>query len=186
MRLALLTLLGLTLATSAGRPRAPVALPISFNDNLAPAGTLARGTLTVALVARPGEWKPYGEGGGVVPLLAFGEAGRPLQSPGPLIRVPLGTRIRARVENLTGAPLVVHGLASRQVAMMDSLMIAPGATGMAEFTTDAPGTFYYWGSTAGEAFEDRVARDEHLNGALVVDSGPSGGDRDRIFVIERW
>ncbi|HWZ29244.1 MAG TPA: multicopper oxidase domain-containing protein [Gemmatimonadales bacterium] len=185
MRLAYLMSLGLIIIARPGaRPRSSDPLPIAFNDNLAPAGTLSHGVLTLSLVAHPGEWRPYGSTGGVVQLLAFGEAGRPLQSPGPLIRVPLGTRIRARVENLTGAPLVVHGLATRRVATMDSLLIAPGATGQAEFTTDAPGTFYYWGSTAGEAFNDRVAQDEHLNGALVVDSG--GISADRIFVMERW
>lgn len=187
MRIALLVSLGLATIPGVDRgARRAAPRPIAFNDNRVSAGTLARGVLTISLVAQPGVWRPYGSTGGAVALLAFGEAGQPLQSPGPLVRVSLGTRIRARVENLTGAPLVVHGLASRLVPAMDSLMIAPGETGLTEFTADAPGTFYYWGSTAGEAFGDRVARDEHLNGALVVDSGPPVPDGDRIFVIERW
>lgn len=151
-----------------------------------PAGTLTRGVLTVSLVAAAGEWKPYGSDGGSQALFVFGEAGKPLQDPGPLLRVPQGTRIHARVRNLTGKTLVVHGLASRRVAAMDSLVVAVGDTGEANFVADAAGTFYYWGITGGEGFEDRTGEDGRLNGALIVDPpGPSPGP-DRVFVIERW
>lgn len=179
-------LIGLASIVGPTHPRATATIPpIVFNDNRVPGGALARGVLTVALVAQAGEWKPYGSDGGSVPLFVFGEEGQPLQDPGPLLRVTQGTRIHARVRNLTGKPLVVHGLAARRVAVMDSLVVAPGATGEASFVADAPGTYYYWGSTDGEGFEDRMGEDARLNGALIVD--PPGPARpDRVFVIERW
>src|SRR5579859_5705755 len=97
MRIALLVSLGLATIPGVDRgARRAAPRPIAFNDNRVSAGTLARGVLTISMVAQPGEWRPYGSTGGTVELLAFGEAGQPLQSPGPLIRVSLGTRIRAR------------------------------------------------------------------------------------------
>ena len=186
MRLGLWFSLGLS--AFAGPVRTPVSPPlppIAFNDNRVPAGTLAHGVLTVSLVAQAGEWKPMGPDGGSVRLLAFGEAGKALQDPGPLIRVPLGTRIHLRMRNLTRDTLRVYGLAARRVTEMDSLVVLPGAVGDARFTADAPGTFYYWGNTQGEDFDSRTADDDHLNGALIVDpAGPVASDR--VLVIERW
>lgn len=182
-----LCLIGLASIIGPVRPHSPPTLPpIAFNDNRVPAGTSTRGVLTVSLVAQAGEWTPYGSDGGSIALFVFGEEGKPPQDPGPLLRVLEGTRILARVRNLTGKTLVVHGLASRRVAVMDSLVIAAGATGEANFVADAAGTFYYWGSTGGEGFEVRTGEDGRLNGALIVDPpGPARGP-DRVFVIERW
>lgn len=181
-------LIGLASFAGPVRPDTPSTLPlIAFNDNRVAAGVLTRGVLTVSLVVQAGEWKPYGTDGGSVPLFAFGEEGKPLQGPGPLLRVPQGTRIHARIRNLTGKTLVVHGLAARRVAVMDSLVVAAGATGDVSFVTDAAGTFYYWGATAGEPFDERTAEDDHLNGGLIVDPpGPAGARADRVFIIERW
>ena len=59
MRLAHLMSLGLIIIAGSGaRPRSSDPLPIAFNDNLAPAGTLSHGVLTLSLVARPGQWRP--------------------------------------------------------------------------------------------------------------------------------
>ncbi|OYV64770.1 MAG: hypothetical protein B7Z72_12870, partial [Gemmatimonadetes bacterium 21-71-4] len=159
---------------------------IQFNDNRAPAGRLAHGVLTVALEARSGAWRPLGSDRPGVPIFAFGEAGKPLQDPGPLLRVPLGTEVRARVTNRTGAPLVVHGLASRRVDVMDTLVVPPGQTRAARFVADAEGTYYYWASTRGEGFEQRQYQDAHLNGALIVDPAGATPKPDRVFVVERW
>ncbi|MGH7582306.1 MAG: multicopper oxidase domain-containing protein, partial [Gemmatimonadales bacterium] len=161
--------------------------PIVFNDNRFAAGAVTNGTLSVSLVAGAGDWRPFGADSTGVPMLAFGEAGRPLQDPGPLLRVRQGTRIAVTLHNLTGSPLVVHGLSARRVTVMDSLVIAPGATGSSTFTADAVGTYYYWGATHGERFEERFLDDAHLNGALIVDPpAPAAPKSDRVFVVELY
>ena len=104
---------------------------IEFNDNLRSAGLMERGVLTLDLEIRPGAWKPLGPGKGKESVLAFAEVGKALQNPGPLIRVRLGTPIRARVTNRSEVTLAVRGLASRRAPVMDSLLLAPGAS--AEF-----------------------------------------------------
>lgn len=175
--------LGLS-TTLGGLPhRAPPS--IQFNDNLATAGRLAHGILVVSLVAEPGEWFPYEHHGAGIPILAFGEAGKALEDPGPVLRAPVGTHVVVRIRNLTGAPLVVHGLSARRQPAPDSLAIAPNATGTARFTADAAGTYYYWAATHGEAFDRRWHDDAHLDGALIVDPAGAAPKRDRVFVIER-
>jgi FtsP/CotA-like multicopper oxidase with cupredoxin domain len=180
-----LSLGALLLAAGSPAPRTvdPVA-PIVFNDNRVPAGILHHDTLALALVARPGRWFPFGPDSSSTVLLSFGEVGKPLSDPGPLLRVPVGTQLSVSVRNLTGARLVVHGLSARRVAMMDSLVLAPGASGHANFTADAPGSFYYWGATHGEDFDHRALDDAHLNGALIVDPRGAVAGRDRVFVVE--
>lgn len=168
------------------RPPAAPPAAIELNDNRTPAGRLAHGVLTVALEARLGDWRPLGSDRPGVPIFAFGEAGKPLQDPGPLLRVRVGTEIRARVANRTDVPLVVHGLARRRVGLMDTLLIAPGATEEVRFVADAEGTYYYWASTRGEGFEERQYQDAHLNGALIVDPAGAAPKPDRVFVVERW
>jgi len=159
---------------------------IEANDNRTPAGALAHGVLTVALEARLGEWHPLGADHPGVRIFAFGEAGKPLQDPGPLLRVRVGTEIRARVTNRADAPLVVHGLARRRVPSMDTLVVQPGATAEVRFVADAEGTYYYWASAHGESFDDRQYDDAHLNGALIVDPVGVAPKPDRVLVVERW
>ena len=186
MRLIFWLVSGLVGLTGAYSPPAAPGPAIQFNDNRAPAGRLVRGVLTVAIEARLGDWHPLGEDHPGVTLFAFGEAGKPLQDPGPLLRVRAGTEIRARVTNRTGATLVVHGLARRRVTVMDTLVVPPGETREASFVADAEGTYYYWASTRGEGFEDRQYEDAHLNGALIVDPAGAAPKPDRVFVVERW
>ena len=167
-------------------PSAPSAPVIRFNDNRVPAGRLAHGVLTVALETRMGEWHPFGADSAGVPTFAFGEVGKPLQDPGPLLRVREGTEIVARVTNRTASTLVVHGLSARRVDVMDTLVVPPGATREARFRADAAGTYYYWASVHGEGFEDRMFDDAHLDGALIVDPAGVRPKSDRVFVVERW
>src|SRR5512135_281253 len=105
------------------------ALPaILANANRVPAGRLERGVLTVRLVARRGYWSPEESDGGGLDVEAFAEEGGPPLNPGPLIRVPEGTVIRASVRNaLPAETLVVHGLDSRPGTDADTLQVAPGA-----------------------------------------------------------
>jgi FtsP/CotA-like multicopper oxidase with cupredoxin domain len=137
----------------------PVATPsplIHANDNRRAAGTLERSVLAIRLEARSGVWHPEAEDGIGVEVQAFGEEGKPLQNPGPLIRVPEGTEIRLSVRNaIPGATLVVHGLGTRPAAADDSVVLAPGAVRELRFRAGAPGTYFYWGTTTGATLVDR-------------------------------
>ena len=165
------------------RAHAPLP-PISANDNRAAAGVMNNGVLELRLDTRKGEWHPYGASGPALTVLAFGEVGKPLQTPGPMIRVKAGTRIHATVTNSTSGTLVVHGLADRNRAMMDTLIVPASTTRDVNFVAADAGTFYYWGSTTGTAFHDRRMEDGELSGALIVDPAGAAPRPDRVFVIQ--
>ncbi len=160
---------------------------VRFNDNVEPAGTLQNGVLTLRLTLEHGVWYLLGadEPGGQV--VAFAEEGEAPQTPGPMIRVPLGTEIHVTVRNPLESALVVHGLSSRQGDAMDSLVVPPGQLREVRFSADTVGTYYYWGTTTGAPFEERFYEDSPLTGALIVD--PAEGNAvpsDRVFVMGMW
>ena len=72
---------------------------IISNDNRKPAGRLVDGILYLDLEVRTGNWYPESHDGIPIRVHAFAEAGKPLQLPGPLIRVPEGTLIKATIRN---------------------------------------------------------------------------------------
>jgi FtsP/CotA-like multicopper oxidase with cupredoxin domain len=168
------------------RPPADSVPRIVANDNQRAAGRLSHGVLTLNLEARPGVWHPEGEDGFGLAVQAFGEQGKGLQNPGPMIRVPEGTEIRARVRNaIPGVTLVLHGLGTRPAAPDDSLVLAPGAVRELTFVAGAPGTYFYWATTTGAAMGNRRKADSQLNGAFIVD--PAGTPaRDRVFMVGVW
>src|SRR5574338_441177 len=87
---------------------------IAANDNRSPSGTLRDGVLTVRLEAREGDWYPAGNADPPITVRAFAEEGKPLQIPGPLLRVPRGTEVRAVIRNaLRDSALYVHGFYTR-------------------------------------------------------------------------
>jgi FtsP/CotA-like multicopper oxidase with cupredoxin domain len=165
---------------------------VSANDNRVPAGTLLDGILTVRLEMRQGEWHPDGETETGVQVRAFAEEGKGLQIPGPLIRVAEGTEIRVSVRNTTSdAPLVVHGLHARGAASgADTIHVQAGGTREIRFVADAPGTYYYWGTTKDlPDFRNRSSLDTQLYGALIVEPrgvAAEGDARDRVFVLGAW
>lgn len=176
----------------------PAALPAAdvavANDNRRPAGSLRAGVLTIRLEVRQGVWRPESDSGGSLPVQAFAEEGGPLRIPGPLIRVPVGTEVRATVHNtLRDSTLVVYGLRERAAgasrgdadAADSGVRIAPGETRDVRFALRAAGTFYYWGTTTGRGLEDREWLDSQLSGAIVVDP-PGAPPNDRVFVIGIW
>ena len=151
------------------------------NDNLRAAGTLERGTLTLALRAAAGRWQPEGPGGATLEIEAFGEVGKALTVPAPLIRVSEGTTIAVSIRNDLDAPLVVHGLCTRGGTACAPVRIAPHQTGETRFASGPAGTYHYWASTLGAPVPFR-----ELAGAFIVDPTASPREPDRILVITEW
>jgi FtsP/CotA-like multicopper oxidase with cupredoxin domain len=117
--------------------------PISTNPNHTPAGVLRDGVLTIELEIARGEWHPEAEDGMTLAVYAFGEVGRSLQNPDPLIRVPQGTEISASVHNTLAFRITAHGLSSSSSDA--GLRIAPGVVEQAAFKATTPGLHFYWG-----------------------------------------
>src|SRR5688572_7131400 len=86
--------------------------PILANQNRVAGGVSRSGVLRISLEARLGIWHPQADTGRGVVLEAFGEAGKPLQIPGPLIRVRAGTTLQITLRNTLPETLIMHGLHS--------------------------------------------------------------------------
>lgn len=158
---------------------------IRINDMRKPAGKLANGVLLVTLEARNGAWYPEGDDGKPRYVAAFGEAGKRLQNPGPLIRVPVGTEVRIRLRNTLADSLWIFGLGEKRGLAGDSFAIAAGATRDVQFTATEAGVFWYAGKTNKVPLFGRGGSDSQLNGAIVVDPAGARPD-DRIFLISWW
>ena len=177
---------GATRAVSPGAPER-----IEANENLRSGGTLRGSVLTLRLETRTGMWHPDGDGGPAAAVPAFGEAGRALQIPGPMIRAPAGTEVVVTIRNsVADGALTVHGLVSRPLppgsARKGTVHVAPGASREVRFRLDAPGTYYYWGTTTGRPFAARTREDAQLSGAIVVDEPGRVARPDRVMVIGAW
>ena len=188
MRVSVLLLAVLVFAPASPLSALPSSEPdaIAANQNRLPAGQLKNNVLRVALEAREGMWRPQSDNGEGVVVQAFGEVGKPLQIPGPLLRVRSGTRIEVTLRNSLQQELVVHGLHTRPGGGAAALRIAPGATQSVSFDAGAPGTYYYWGTTTGLDVTARDGADSQLTGAFVVDPPVGAAPDDRIFVLGLW
>jgi FtsP/CotA-like multicopper oxidase with cupredoxin domain len=157
------------------------------NDNSTRGGTTRGGVLEMNLVAREVAWLPDGPRGCALRVHAFGEEGKPVQIPGPMIRVRVGTEVHVTVRNALNAPIWIRGLQDHTNGAMDSTEIASGATRELRFRATTPGAWYYWGGAMGKtaAAYPMSTDDGELVGALIVDpeEGPS---HDRVFVMTRW
>ena len=144
------------------------------------------GVLALYLEARPAHWRPEGPHGPDLAVFAFAEEGHTPLVPGPLVRVPAGTEIRATLRNWLPKALVVRGLQEHPATTLDSVSLAPGETRSVRFQADTPGIYYYWGrTTRNDAFG--IDEDSQLVGAIVVDPpAPPGPPGDRVFVITYW
>jgi FtsP/CotA-like multicopper oxidase with cupredoxin domain len=158
---------------------------VSANDNRVPAGTLRDGVLTLRLELRTALWHPEGETGEAIRVYAFGEVGRPLQAPAPLIRVPQGTVIELSITSTLGVPTTLYGLHERPGSATDAITLPAGGTQRTRFVAGAPGTYLYYARTPDGARGNGRGLDALLGGALVVDA-PGAPTDDRIFVLERW
>ena len=167
------------------------------NDNRHAAGSLDGRTMTVTLRAGIGRWQPEGSTGPALEIEAFGEVGRALTVPAPLIRVIEGTTIAVSVQNDLAAALVVHGLCARDGSPCEPLEVAPGQTRDVRFASGPAGTYHYWASVFGAPVPFR-----ELAGAIVVDPQKTQNtqedpqstqntqkglvETDRILVITEW
>lgn len=162
----------------------PVAQP---NDNRTSAGELRNGVLTIALEATRAMWHPDGDSLPGLPVEVFAEPGKQPSAPGPLIRVPAGTAIRATIRNtLPGDTLTFHVPAritgAAETAGMDSVALAPGETRELRFQAGRPGNYLY--RATGRSPLDRAFRIRTLlAGAIIVDSAGRPRPRDRVFVL---
>jgi FtsP/CotA-like multicopper oxidase with cupredoxin domain len=121
--------------------------PILANQNHVLAGTLRGGILTIHLEIAKGVWHPEAEDGVALSVYAFGESGKSLQNPGPLIRVPQGTEIQAWLHNALPISVAVHGLGERTGDSDAVVRVAPGTVEQVHFTTKTPGLYLYWAAT---------------------------------------
>jgi FtsP/CotA-like multicopper oxidase with cupredoxin domain len=183
--LVLLWLMALAVA-GAWANDAPEIPRIVTHDNTEAAGKLEDGVLTLRLEIREGDWHPDAEDGPGMPILAFAEEGKSPSIPGPMIRVPQGTRIKVSVKNTTlFFPAFLHGLNQRP-GKDEAIKIAPGATQELTFLAGEPGTYYYWANTLADvAVDSRQGWDTQLDGAFIVD-GPGARSDDRVMVIGLW
>ncbi len=163
---------------------------VSANDNRTPAGHLDAGILTLRLEVREGKWHPrddrdevnHAEVPGVIDVYSFSEEGHELEMPGPLIRVPQGTKLHVSVHNVTPVALYVHGLHRHPGQESDVVQLAPGETKQLDFAAGDPGTYMYWASTLAKGQGDT---DGTMAGAFVVDA-PGSVIEDRLFMIQGW
>ena len=163
----------------------PAAEVIAPNDNRRSAGALVNDVATIRLFAGRGEWRPEKNTGPALDVAAFGEEGGPLQTPGPLLRVPEGADVVVRVRNGLAERLDIHGFFTRPAATGTIVSIPAGETREIRFAAGAPGTYHYWATTTGAVLSQRKAVESQLGGALVVDRK---GDvpADRVFVMTQW
>ena len=151
------------------------------NQNRTSAGKLEDGILSVHLEMRPGLWHPEAPDGRAIEVSSFAEEGQTPQTPGPMIRVPAGTEIRASLHNLLSKPAYVHGLHQHPGKPDDVIEVAPGETKQVSFTAGEPGSYLYWASTS----KEDVASEYLMAGAFIVDA-PGTTAADRVFVIQVW
>jgi manganese oxidase len=116
----------------------PVPPAIQANSNRTPSGKLEHGILTRHLELRQGDWYPEADTGPSMKMYAFGEEGKVLQVPGPLIRVPEGTEIHLTVHNLLAATAVVHGLHQHPRDAKATVEVPPQETREVRFAVGHP------------------------------------------------
>lgn len=168
-----------------GCRRGDASLPLALaNDNRVPAGTLAGDTLRVNLVASMARFYPESDSGPFFTTAAFAEPGQAPLVPGPLIRLRVGTTLRAAVRNTLADTLLVVGLGGPALGATDTLRIPPNASDSVETLVRTPGTFAYYGHTRTGGKINPGGPGDQLFGAFVADTIAT--PNDRVFVIKDW
>ncbi|HEU4787813.1 MAG TPA: multicopper oxidase domain-containing protein [Gemmatimonadaceae bacterium] len=174
-------------ATASRLRRAELPAPTALaNDNRVPAGRRVGDTLVLSLEITRATWRPRGADDPGIDVATFAEAGKVPRVPGPLIRVPTGTLVRATISNRIGKRVVVRGLRDRGDPS-DSIVLAPDSTASHAFRAVTPGTYLYIGRTTSRAGEFGRGEDEALSGAIVVDPRDQPPHpAERIIVMTAW
>lgn len=157
------------------------------HDNLKSAGVLKDGVLTVHLELKEGAWHPDADDAPGIPALTITEEGAPPSMPGPMIRVPEGTRVHVYFKNTQIFDIYVHGLHQRPGDAKDAVLIHPGQTKEFDFLAGAPGTYFYRVSCFAPIPIDGLypGADTTMTGAFLVDAKGAPTD-DRVLVINAW
>jgi len=164
---------------------------ITINDNQKPAGELRNGIYYVNLEVREGYWYPESKKGMPLKIKAFAEAGKPLQVPGPLIRVPENAEIRVSIRNNIKGPVNVFGFTPRLYRpdkYKESAVIKEGETKEISFNASNPGTFLYTAKDRADTLTPSEVASPFLNsqlyGAFIIDPvNEKINPKERIFMI---
>lgn len=169
------------------KPAAPEKRAVRPNRNLESTGTLQDGVLADTLIAEGGVWR-FSAAKPPMTVAAFAEPGGDPLMPGPLLRVPAGTALQLTVRNTFRVPLTFMlpsalGGGPDRLDAMDSVVVAPGATGLLTARATVAGNYVYRGKLPdGPTKVSQMAG--VLAGAIVVDSAAAATPpRDRVIVI---
>ncbi len=140
--------------------------------------------LTLEFAVVMARWYPEAADGPFVELAAFAEEGKPPSIPGPLVRVPQGTRVRMIVRNaIADLTIGMWGMGITTTRDTATVRIAPGERRTFEFVASQAGTFMYGGRTTPDG--SGKPEEEQLAGAIVVDA-PGARTDDRVLVLNIW
>jgi len=168
---ALLLFPGLFSPFSSEAERAPLPVIVA-NDNRTSAGNLKDGILNVRLELRQARWYPETADGVYKDVYAFAEEGQAPHTPGPLLRVPQGTRIHASLHSLLPLAAKVYGLHAHPGDLDKVVQLAADETREVQFDAGEPGSYVYWATTSDahlDNLEERQGEETLLGGAFIVD-----------------
>ena len=162
--------------------RPPTADAVTPTVRPTAAGRLRNGVLTLHLVATSARWHPAADDGPAVEVPAFAEEGKAPSVPGPLVRVPLGTRVEATVRNTLADTLVLRWMCSAHCGKSASMRVAPGATGSIASVAAVSGGFVYWAAVVDHGV--LTAAGGQLKGPIIVDSGTTPSED--VITLTTW
>lgn len=159
------------------------------NDHREIAGTLRNGEYRLSLELRRATWRPNAPSALDVEVQVLAEAGKPASIPGPLIRVPAGTRLHITLHNTLAERATVHGLHDHGDDR-DSVVLAPGESRDVRFVARRAGTFAYFARTVATPGLLGRRDDSQMAAAFLVDSAGTDSRaanlRERLMVITAW